>query len=126
MFSTHVMEHAERLCDRIVLIAGGRKAFEGAVSDALALVPRTATIETEGAFDLAAALQARGFVATADGEAHGHRRWSVPLDGPDASRRLLAACAAANAPLALYEPARATLHDAFVRIVGASAAGDVV
>jgi len=29
IFSTHVMEHAERLCDRIILMAGGRKVFDG-------------------------------------------------------------------------------------------------
>jgi len=38
---------------------------------------------------------------------------------------LLAACAAVNAPLALYEPARAMLHDAFVRIVGEGVIGDM-
>jgi ABC-2 type transport system ATP-binding protein len=119
LFSTHVMEHAERLCDRIVLINKGEKAFEGAVSEALALVPRSATIETEGAFDLAAALAPHAFVVgEEEGAAHAHRRWRVALEGVDASRRLLAACAASNAPLAFYEPARATLHDAFVRIVG--------
>jgi len=26
VFSTHVMQHAERLCDRVVLLAGGRNA----------------------------------------------------------------------------------------------------
>ena len=124
LFSTHVMEHAERLCDRIVLIDQGRKAFEGAVSQALAVVPRTVTLETEGAFDLATALLGHEFVAEADGEAHGHRRWKVALNDPQSSRRLLAACASVNAPLALYEPARATLHDAFVRIVGTRAPGE--
>ena len=118
LFSTHVMEHAERLCDRIVLIDQGRKAFEGAVSEALAVVPRSATLETEGVFDLAGALKAHNFDAEDEGVAHGHRKWKVALNGADASRRLLAVCAAVNAPLALYEPARATLHDAFVRIVG--------
>uniref|UniRef100_UPI0028A0F9EC ABC transporter ATP-binding protein n=2 Tax=Brevundimonas TaxID=41275 RepID=UPI0028A0F9EC len=28
LFSTHVMQHAERLCDKVVLLARGRKAFE--------------------------------------------------------------------------------------------------
>ena len=125
LFSTHVMEHAERLCDRIVLIANGRKAFEGTVAEALAVVPRAAAIETEGAFDLASALAPQNFIATADGEAHGHRRWSVALPDAAASRRLLAACAAVNAPLALYEPARAPLHVAFVRIVGEGVIGDM-
>ena len=124
LFSTHVMEHAERLCDRIVLIDHGRKAFEGIVAEALAVVPRTATLETEGAFDLAAALTAHDFVVEPDGETHGHRKWKVALEDPQASRRLLAACASVNAPLALYEPARATLHEAFVRIVGEGAVAE--
>jgi ABC-2 type transport system ATP-binding protein len=122
LFSTHVMEHAERLCDRIVLIARGRKVFEGGVQDALALAPSTALLETDGAFDLAAALAPRGFTIEADGEEHGNRRWRAHLEGAHASRRLLAACVEAGAPLSLFEPARASLHEAFVAMVGEDAA----
>ncbi|MEI9964853.1 MAG: hypothetical protein WDM92_09165 [Caulobacteraceae bacterium] len=38
----HVMQHAERLCDQVVLIAGGRKIFDGSVPDARAAAPRDA------------------------------------------------------------------------------------
>jgi ABC-2 type transport system ATP-binding protein len=31
VFSTHVMQHAERLCDRVVLMARGRKRFDGSL-----------------------------------------------------------------------------------------------
>ena len=41
IFSTHVMQHAERLCDQVVLIAGGRKVFDGTVAEACAAAPRT-------------------------------------------------------------------------------------
>ena len=34
--TTHVMAHAERLCDRLTIIAGGRARFEGTVDDARA------------------------------------------------------------------------------------------
>ncbi|NWN13349.1 AAA family ATPase, partial [Escherichia coli] len=34
LFSTHVMAHAERLCDRLSIIAGGKVRFEGTVNDA--------------------------------------------------------------------------------------------
>ena len=34
IFSTHVIAHAERLCERIAIIAGGKVAFEGRVADA--------------------------------------------------------------------------------------------
>lgn len=122
LFSTHIMEHAERMCDRVVLIAQGRKAFEGAVAEALAAAPRVAHLETEGGFDLAAALAPAGFVIERDHDVATGRRWRAALDGPEAPRRLLAACVAAGAPLSLFEPSRATLHDAFVRLVGDQAA----
>ena len=39
IFSTHVMAHAERLCERVVLMANGRKVFEGTVAEARATAP---------------------------------------------------------------------------------------
>jgi ABC-2 type transport system ATP-binding protein len=118
LFSTHVMEHAERMCDSIVLIARGKALFQGTVPQALALAPRVALLETPASFDLAAALAPAGFTANLESEEQGFRRWRAPLTTPDASRKLLAACVAAGAPLSLYEPQRSTLHDAFVRLVG--------
>ncbi|MES1198872.1 MAG: ATP-binding cassette domain-containing protein [Pseudomonadota bacterium] len=118
LFSTHVMEHAERLCDRIVLIAQGKKAFEGTTQEALALAPSAALLETDGDYDLAAALTVKGFTITPDGAEAGRRRWRAKLEGADGSRRLLAACVEAQAPLSLFEPARASLHEAFVALVG--------
>ncbi|HRD45218.1 MAG TPA: ATP-binding cassette domain-containing protein, partial [Caulobacter sp.] len=40
IFSTHVMQHAERLCDHVVLLAKGRKVFDGSVAEARAHAPR--------------------------------------------------------------------------------------
>jgi ABC-2 type transport system ATP-binding protein len=122
LFSTHVMEHAERLCDRILLIADGKKAFEGAVGDALKLAPGVALLETDGDFDLAAALAPKGFDIVADGQEHGARRWRARLENGHGSRQLLSACVEAGAPLSQFEPARASLHEAFVALVGEDAA----
>src|SRR6266404_3286863 len=47
LFSTHVMEHAERLCNRILLMAGGKKIFDGPIPEAKRLLPRRVRIETE-------------------------------------------------------------------------------
>jgi ABC-2 type transport system ATP-binding protein len=121
LFSTHIMEHAERMCERIVLIAKGRKAFEGPVGEALGHARRTALLETDPGFDLAAALVPLGFAIDALPDRDGRPRWRAALDDAGAARRLLSAAVQAGAPLTLFEPERATLHDAFVRIVGADA-----
>lgn len=118
LFSTHVMEHAERMCDHIVLFARGKAAFCGTMAEALGAVPRAALLETEGAFDLAAALQPHGFSVNEEAPGEGVRRWRAGLEGSDASRRILAACVNVGAPLMLFEPTKATLHEAFVRLVG--------
>ena len=35
LFSTHVMQHAERLCDQIAIIAGGKVVADGTPAEAL-------------------------------------------------------------------------------------------
>jgi ABC-2 type transport system ATP-binding protein len=47
LFSTHVMQHAERLCDRILLIAKGKMIFDGTVAKAKETIPRRVCLETE-------------------------------------------------------------------------------
>ena len=44
VFSTHVMQHAERLCDRLLLLARGVKRFEGTQDEARATMPLRLTI----------------------------------------------------------------------------------
>src|SRR2546427_10080545 len=46
LFSTHVMQHAERLCDRIILMAKGTKTFDGSIPEAKRLLPRRVLIGT--------------------------------------------------------------------------------
>ena len=40
LFSTHVMAHAQRLCDRLTVIAKGRARFEGTVDEARGTLPQ--------------------------------------------------------------------------------------
>ena len=75
-------------------------------------------LETDGDFDLAGALAPRGFNIAFDGEEHGNKRWRARLDNGMGSRQLLQACVEVGAPLSLFEPARASLHEAFVALVG--------
>ena len=51
IFSTHIMQHAERLCNQILLIAKGEKIFDGTVTEAKALIPRRILLETKDEID---------------------------------------------------------------------------
>src|SRR5882724_1224212 len=66
LFSTHVMQHAERLCDRIILIAKGRKLFDGTLAEAKRTLPRRVRIETEN--DVAPLRELSGVISVLRGE----------------------------------------------------------
>lgn len=123
LFSTHVMEHAERLCDRIILIGRGRKLFDGPVSDALGLVPRSAIVDVDQGFDAVGTLASRGFRAEAiEGGEDGAARVRLALSDASEGRRALTALLEAGAPLRQFEPNRPHLRDAFVQLVNAAEA----
>ena len=61
MFSTHVMEHAERLCDGIVMLAKGKKVFDGSLDEAFSALGRTARLAVDQNYDLGTALMTKGF-----------------------------------------------------------------
>jgi ABC-2 type transport system ATP-binding protein len=88
LFSTHTMEHAERLCDRLVILAKGRKRFEGTLEEAQRLLPRRAQIGA--AADLSFLAGVAG-VATVAPPTSG-QRWIVELNEGADGRPLLAAC----------------------------------
>ena len=63
IFSTHVIAHAERLCERIAIIAGGKIRFEGLVAEArdrLRPQVRLKTRNADGAVAQRAARRCRG------------------------------------------------------------------
>ena len=117
LFSTHVMQHAERLCDKVVLMARGRKAFEGTVAQARATSPRF--LELEGAIDAAAVAGLPGVIAVqALAEEDGARTLKATLaDGANGQDALKAAFLGGLdvRRFALKEP---TLHDAFISLTG--------
>jgi ABC-2 type transport system ATP-binding protein len=114
LFSTHVMPHAERLCDRLTIIAGGTNRFEGTVADARSTLPMQVRYTPErDTPDMQALLPAD---ARRD---NGAWRFAVPDGGADAALRTLVEGGHGVAGLSIERP---HLHDAFVRIVGEDAA----
>lgn len=117
LFSTHVMEHAERLCDKIVLMARGRKVFDGRVDEALGVVPRQVTLGVASGADVSELLVPFGAVERAGTDPEGAAEWIVRLNANSDAQTLLKACVQANVRLTRFEPLRPHLHDAFVRLV---------
>jgi ABC-2 type transport system ATP-binding protein len=109
LFSTHVMGHAERLCDRLSIIAGGLVRFEGTVEEARASLPMIASYIPTHDGDGVAALLPAG--ATRAG---GAWQFTVPETGVE---DLLMGLMKAGHGIAGLTMQRPSLHDAFVKIV---------
>jgi ABC-2 type transport system ATP-binding protein len=122
LFSTHILNDVERVCDRVAILDHGRLVTEAPVdelleryaADVYLVEPEPATPETLD--HVAAALGAvEGVVATEI--RHAMVRVSV-TDAVAANRPLLAALAALDMPIASFERQRPTLEDVFLRLVG--------
>lgn len=124
LFSTHVMEHAERLCDRIILMARGRKVFDGAVDEALAEVPRQVTLAAPEGEAMQPVLSRFGALERLN-EQDGDIVWRLTLSAGADAQQVLRACVEAGLKLSRFEPRRPHLHDAFVALVGEEAARDL-
>ncbi|MCE9523891.1 MAG: ATP-binding cassette domain-containing protein [Alphaproteobacteria bacterium] len=120
LFSTHTMSHAERLCDRFVILVKGRKAFDGDLTEARAAVPRTIKLESEN--DLSFLKGVPG-VATVEPPAEKAPHWEVTmLRGAD-PQLVLAACFEHQVKLTRFDSSPPTLHEIFVTLAGGDSEG---
>jgi ABC-2 type transport system ATP-binding protein len=119
LFSTHVMQHAERLCDHVVLMARGRKVFDGTVGEARAVAPRSLVLE--GALS-EAAVQALPGVASAHAEqVNGHTRVTAALEPGSHGQEALKAAFAQGLDITRFEMREPSLHEAFIVLTGEAA-----
>ncbi|HZB70264.1 MAG TPA: AAA family ATPase, partial [Sphingomicrobium sp.] len=114
IFSTHVIAHAERLCERIAIIVGGKLAFDGAVEEArdrLQPLVRMRTRSDDGPWRSAIPADAR--------RERGEWVFELPPGGPEPLLKALIDGGAGIETLAIERPG---LHEAFVAIAGDAAA----
>ena len=114
IFSTHVIHHAERLCDDVAIIAGGKVPYAGSVEVARDRIPAQVRLETRAETGVWRA------ALPADARREGHFwNFSLPESGIEP---LLRALIEGEAGILSLSIERAGLHDAFVHIAGEAAA----
>jgi ABC-2 type transport system ATP-binding protein len=120
VFSTHVMQHAERLCERLLLLAKGRKRFEGSLDEARAALPARLSVVARDS--LAPLPGVTSCTPAGPPAADGWREWEVELEPGVVAGDLLEACTERSVPLRRFDERRASLHDVFLQIVGSAEA----
>jgi ABC-2 type transport system ATP-binding protein len=121
LFSTHIMEQAEKLCDALCIIARGRKLVEGALGD----IKRRRggqhlIIGFDGSAGGAADILAdRRVVATVDNYGHYAELELVPGADP---QQILQRLVASGARLSRFELQAPSLNKIFIDLVGPDAA----
>ena len=114
IFSTHVIAHAERLCDDVAIIAGGKVPYAGSVDAARDRIRPQVRLET-------ASRDGPWRAALPPGCRAEGNFWNFPL--PESGiEPLLRALIEGEAGILSLSIERAGLHDAFVAIAGEAAA----
>jgi ABC-2 type transport system ATP-binding protein len=118
VFSTHTMQHAERLCDRFLIIAKGEKKFDGTLDEARAHFPPRLLLKTP---DPVEALRgAPGVVAISPigGREDGEQSHVIELRRGAEPNRVLKAAFDAGVSVTRFEVTATSLHDIFVALAG--------
>jgi ABC-2 type transport system ATP-binding protein len=120
IFSTHLMENAERLCDAVCIIARGEKVLDGGVAEVRERHgARMVAIALAGArpASIDAVLADRTLVARVDDQ---NRVLELELAAGAAPQQLLTALVSAGVPVERFEVVRPSLHRIFLERVGAT------
>ncbi len=120
VFSTHVMSHAERICDRILLIAKGKKIFDGTINEARRTIPNRVRLQTDSSQELLVALPGVLSV-TPNSEDDREGNWDLGLADDAQTQQVLEACFERDIQLKAFDHNEPTLHDVFVHMVGKDA-----
>jgi ABC-2 type transport system ATP-binding protein len=120
IFSTHVMQHAERLSDRLLLLARGRKVFEGTQAEARAQLPPRLRLTAQADPAQLPGVASAVAVGVAPGKFNerGWQEWDVTLAPGRSAADLLQHCTANGFALRSFDLYRPSLHDVFLHLVG--------
>jgi ABC-2 type transport system ATP-binding protein len=120
IFSTHLMDNAERLCDAVCIIARGAKVLDGAVADVKTQHGgrHVAVVLSNGTpAGVASILHDRDLVAQCDDS---NRMLEIELAPRASAQDLLHRLIGAGASIERFELVRPSLHRIFIDRVGAA------
>jgi len=125
LFSTHILNDVERVCDRVAILDRGRLVTTGPMDELLASYAHPVFVIEPDAGDDAALERLAAAIRPVAGvtevvAAAGRLRVGV-ADDVHAARRLMAALVASEVSIARFERQRPTLEDVFLRLVGRKA-----
>jgi ABC-2 type transport system ATP-binding protein len=116
IFSTHVMSHAERLCDQLTIVAKGAKVFDGSLDEARRQLPYRVRLVCDEPVtplqDLPGVLEILSLP---------NSNWELHLELGADPQSILRACFEYNLRLRGFSSEQPTLHDVFVKLVGSDA-----
>jgi ABC-2 type transport system ATP-binding protein len=118
-FSSHVLSDAETLCSRVAIVAGGRLAAAGDLSDLLAFQVRAWELVVSGVTE-AKLERARTVGDVTRVTSLGAQRFALEVPLSADPSRVMAALGAQGAQLVSLNPIRETLEDFFVRQIAAA------
>lgn len=125
IFSTHVMQHAERLCDHILLIAKGRKIFDGTIKQAKATIHRRVLVETADSIEelnnVAGVVSILPEVTKLEPDTSNGatgKSWILQIDEQANPQDILKKSFDLGIALNRFEFTEPSLHDVFVHLVG--------
>ncbi len=120
VFSTHLMDNAERLCDSVCIIARGEKVLDGTVAGVKSEHhKRNVALSLEGAptADVSAILADHALVSKMDDN---NRYFEIELAAGGDAQRLLQRLVGAGAQVQRVELIQPSLHQIFLDRVGAT------
>jgi ABC-2 type transport system ATP-binding protein len=119
LYTTHYMEEAQRLCDRIGIVEGGRLIAEGTARELTALVGGQDRIVLAATGELSAAAAALNAVADVHSATHGPDGLEViSADAGAALPAVLAAVAAAGVAVRSVAVSAPDLESVFLHLTG--------
>jgi ABC-2 type transport system ATP-binding protein len=125
IFSTHIMQHAERLCERLLLITQGSKVFDGTVDEARAIIPRRVILEclddVSALAGLDVVLSVCELPVSSEGRIPGTRQWELYVKEQTNPQMILQHCFHNSISLSRFDFTQTSLHDVFVHLVGQEA-----